>query len=393
MHLSARARAIRPSVTITIDSRAKELRAAGEHVINLSAGEPDFPTPDFIKRAGITAIEQDFTRYTPAAGIRELREAIAAKHERDNGVRYDWDEIVVSGGGKHALFNTFMAICDPGDQVIIPAPYWVSYPEMVRLAGGEPVIVETKEETGFKLTADQLRAVIGPRTRAVVVNSPNNPSGAVYSREELDALAGVCADAGLWMVTDELYEHLIYEGEHVSIAALRPEYRERTVLINGVSKAFAMTGWRIGWSASPRPLAKAIAAIQSQATSAVNSIAQKAALAALTGPRDAVIAMREEYRRRRDLLVEGLNRLPGIRCPRPGGAFYVFCSVAGVLGRELGGRRVEDDVALAEVLLEEARIAVVPGTAFGAPGYLRLSYATSPDDLREALARLERLLA
>ncbi|QBS37353.1 pyridoxal phosphate-dependent aminotransferase [Thermaerobacter sp. FW80] len=392
MHLSARARGIQPSVTIAIDTRAKALQDAGERVINLSAGEPDFPTPRHVCAAAVAAIEAGFTRYTPAAGIAELRRAIAEKHRRDNGVAYAEDEIVVSSGGKHALFNAFMAICDPGDQVIIPAPYWVSYPEMVRLAGGEPVIVETGPETGFKLTPEALRRALGPRSRAVVVNSPNNPTGAVYTREELDALAAVAAEADLWIVTDELYEHLIYEGQHVSIAALRPEYRQRTILINGVSKAYAMTGWRIGWAAAPRPVAKAMAAIQSQATSAVNSIAQKAAVAALTGPQDDVAAMREEYRRRRDLLVEGLSNLPGIAVERPAGAFYVYPSVRGLLGREIGGRRVDDDVALAEVLLETARIAVVPGTAFGTPGYLRLSYATARSDLEEALRRLGQLL-
>ncbi|HEY8551985.1 MAG TPA: pyridoxal phosphate-dependent aminotransferase [Thermaerobacter sp.] len=392
MHLSARARGIQPSVTIAIDTRAKALKDAGEQVINLSAGEPDFPTPRHVCEAAVAAIEAGFTRYTPAAGIAELRRAIADKHRRDNGVEYAEDEIVVSSGGKHALFNAFMALCDPGDQVIIPAPYWVSYPEMVRLAGGEPVIVETGPETGFKLTPEALRRALGPRSRAVVLNSPNNPTGAVYTREELDALVAVAVEAGLWIVTDELNEHLIDEGEHVSIAALRPEYRERTILINGVSKAYAMTGWRIGWAAAPRPVAKAMAAIQSQATSSVNSIAQKAAVAALTGPQDDVAAMREEYRRRRDLVVDGLSRLPGIDVERPAGAFYVYPSVRGLLGREIGGRRVDDDVALAEALLEAARIAVVPGTAFGTPGYLRLSYATARSDLEEALRRLGQLL-
>ncbi|EKP94468.1 pyridoxal phosphate-dependent aminotransferase [Thermaerobacter subterraneus] len=392
MHLSARARGIQPSVTITIDARAKELKAAGEQVINLSAGEPDFPTPRHVREAAKAAIDAGFTRYTPAAGIAELRRAIAQKHRRDNGLEYAEDEIVVSAGGKHALFNAFMAICDSGDQVIIPAPYWVSYPEMVRLAGGEPVIVETGPETGFKLTPEALRRALTPRSRALVLNSPSNPTGTVYTRQELDDLAAVAAEAGLWMVTDELYEHLIYEGEHVSVAALRPEYRERVILINGVSKAYAMTGWRIGWAAAPRPVARAMAAIQSQATSSVNSIAQKAAVAALTGPQDEVAAMRDEYRQRRDLLVEGLSRLPGVEVLRPAGAFYVYPSVRGLLGREIGGRRAGDDVALAEVLLEAARIAVVPGTAFGTPGYLRLSYATSRSDLEEALRRLERLL-
>ncbi|GAB6877447.1 pyridoxal phosphate-dependent aminotransferase [Thermaerobacter litoralis] len=392
MHLSARARGIQPSVTITIDTRAKELKAAGEQVINLSAGEPDFPTPRHVREAAVAAIEAGFTRYTPAAGIAELRRAIVEKHRRDNGVEYAEDEIVVSAGGKHALFNAFMAICDPGDQVIIPAPYWVSYPEMVRLAGGEPVIIETGPETGFKLTPEALRRALGPRSRALILNSPSNPTGTVYTRQELDELAAVAAGAGLWMVTDELYEHLIYEGEHVSVAALRPEYRERVILVNGVSKAYAMTGWRIGWAAAPRPVAKAMAAIQSQATSSVNSIAQKAAVAALTGPQDDVAAMREEYRRRRDLLVDGLARLPGIQVQRPAGAFYVYPSVQGVIGRRLAGRTITDDLVLAEVLLEETRIAVVPGTAFGTPGFLRLSYATSRSDLEEALRRLGRLL-
>lgn len=391
MKLSARARSIQPSVTTAMDARAKELQAAGEPVINLSVGEPDFPTPRFIKQAGIAAIEADFTRYTAAAGTRELRQAVVAKHQRENGVVYAEDEIVISSGGKHALFNTFLALCDPGDQVIIPAPYWVSYPEMVRLAGGEPVIVPTGPETGFKLTPEALRRAVGPRTRAVIINSPNNPTGVVYTRDELAALAAVAAEAGLWIVSDELYEYLIYEGEHVSIAALRPEYRERTVLINGVSKAYAMTGWRIGWSACPRPLAQAIAAIQSQATSSVNSIAQKAALAALTGPRDDVMAMRAEFQVRRDLLLAGLERISGFKAVRPAGAFYVFCDVRELLGRTLGGRRVEDDVALAQALLEEALVAVVPGTAFGTPGYVRLSYATSRENLEEALRRLERL--
>ncbi|QIA26392.1 pyridoxal phosphate-dependent aminotransferase [Thermaerobacter sp. PB12/4term] len=392
MHLSTRARGIQPSVTITIDARAKELKAAGEQVINLSAGEPDFPTPRHVREAAKAAIDAGFTRYTPAAGIAELRRAIAEKHRRDNGLEYAEDEIVVSAGGKHALFNAFMAICDPGDQVIIPAPYWVSYPEMVRLAGGEPVIVETGPETGFKLAPEALRRALTPRSRALILNSPSNPTGTVYTRQELDELAAVAAEAGLWMVTDELYEHLIYEGEHVSVAALRPEYRERVILINGVSKAYAMTGWRIGWAAAPRPVARAMAAIQSQATSSVNSIAQKAAVAALTGPQDEVAAMREEYRQRRDLLVEGLLRLPGIEVLRPAGAFYVYPSVRGLLGRRLAGRTAGDDVALAELLLDAARIAVVPGTAFGTPGYLRLSYATSRSDLEEALRRLERLL-
>lgn len=393
MRLSSRVRAISPSPTVSIDAKAKEMVRRGIDVISFGVGEPDFDTPAHIKEAGIEAIRAGFTKYTPVLGIPELREAISAKLRRENGLDYPPAQILVSSGAKESLYHAVMALCEPGDEVLIPAPYWVTYPEQVKLAGGVPVVVEAGGETEFKVTPGMLAARATERTRLLILNSPSNPTGAVYTREELRAIADFCVARDLAVVSDEIYEKLVYEGEFVSIASLGPEIRARTVVINGVSKAFAMTGWRIGYAAGEPDVIKAMSSLQSHSTTHPASMAQKAAAAALAGPLDAVRAMAEEFRRRRDDVVERLERVPGLRVRRPAGAFYVFPNVEGVLGRSLDGRTVATDLDLAEALLTEGRVALVPGTAFGAPGHLRLSYATSMERLREGLDRLEAVLA
>ncbi|HEY8345913.1 MAG TPA: pyridoxal phosphate-dependent aminotransferase [Symbiobacteriaceae bacterium] len=394
MRLSARASAMSPSATMAIDARSKQMIAEGIDVVNFSVGEPDFDTPLLIKRAGIAAIEQGFTKYTPAAGMMELRQAICEKLKRDNGLEYRPEQIVVSNGGKQALFNAFMVLLDPGDEVIIQAPYWVSYPEMVKLAGGVPVVVETDESTGFKMTAEMIRAKLTPRTRVINLNSPSNPTGAVYTRKELEAIAALAVEHDLVILSDEIYEKLLYDGaEHVSIASLAPEVKERTIIVNGVSKAYAMTGWRIGYTASETAYAKAMSALQSQSTSAPCTISQKAAVEALRGPQEAVEEMRREFDRRRRYMVERVNRLPGFSVKvAPQGAFYLFPNVSGTYGMTICGQRINSSDDLARVILEHARVSVVPGTGFGAPDYVRFSYATSLDRIEEGLNRIEALL-
>ncbi len=387
MRLATRVGAIAPSPTVAMDARAKEMRRQGVDVVAFGVGEPDFDTPEHVKEAGIAAIRAGFTKYTPVQGIPELREAIAAKLRRDNGLEYPPEQILVSSGAKESLYHAVMALCDAGDEVLIPAPYWVTYPEQVRLAGGVPVIVETTGEDGFKVTPDHLRRALSPRTRLLLLNSPSNPTGAVYSPEELANLADFCREHDLAVVSDEIYEKLVYEGRHASIAAL-PGMQERTVVVNGVSKSHAMTGWRIGYAAGPASVIKGMAALQSHSTTHPAACAQKAAVAALAGPEEPVTAMREEFARRRELMLDLLGRLTGVRVARPAGAFYVFPDVRAWLGRSFRGRPVEDDVALAELILTEARVALVPGTAFGAPGHLRLSYATSRERIEEGLRRL-----
>lgn len=393
MRLSSRVKAISPSPTVSIDAKAKEMVRQGIDVISFGVGEPDFDTPVHIKEAGIEAIRAGFTKYTPVLGIPELREAISAKLRRENGLDYPPAQILVSSGAKESLYHAVMALCEPGDEVLVPAPYWVTYPEQVKLAGGVPVVVEAGGDTDFKVTPAMLAARATGRTRLLILNSPSNPTGAVYTREELRALADFCVARDLAIISDDIYEKLVYEGEFVSIASLGPEVRARTVVINGVSKAFAMTGWRIGYAAGEPDVIKAMSSLQSHSTTHPASMAQKAAAAALAGPLDAVRAMAEEFRRRRDYVVERLRRVPGLTVRRPAGAFYVFPNVEGVLGRSLDGRTVATDLDLAEVLLTEGRVALVPGTAFGAPGHLRLSYATSMERLREGLDRFEAVLA
>jgi aspartate aminotransferase len=395
MSLSQRILDMEESPTMAVDAKAKALKAAGEPVIGFGAGEPDFPTPEHIVEAARAAASDPAThRYSPAAGLPALRSAIAERTATDAGIEVLPEQVVVANGGKHALYNVFMALLDPGDEVLIPAPYWVSYPEQVKLAGGVPVAVPTAKETGFRASVEQLEARTTSATKALVFVSPSNPTGAVYPPDEVAAVGRWAAERGLWVITDEIYQHLVYgDATFASLPALVPEAGPRTIVVNGVAKTYAMTGWRVGWSISPVELAKGMNKLQSQSTSNVCNVAQRAAIEALMGPQDAVATMREAFDRRRRLAVERLSAIEGVEVVEPEGAFYVFPSFEGVLGRELGGRTIGSTLELAEVLLDEAKVALVPGEAFGAPGYARLSYALGDEDLAEGIERIGRFLA
>jgi len=391
--LAQRLGLINPSMTMTIEAKAESLKKAGVDIIGFGAGELDFETPEFIKEAAIRAIRDGFTRYTPVGGTAELKEAVCLRFREDLGVAYHPDEIMVSSGGKQALYNLSQALWGPGDEVLVPAPYWVSYPAMIRLAGADPVIVPTREENGFKLTAGELAAGITERTRALILNSPANPTGALYSREELTALGRVILDRDLIVVSDDIYDKIRFDGRSFfNLAMLGPEYRNRTLVVNGVSKAYAMTGWRIGFLAAPPEVIAAVQKIQGHSTSNPNSIAQKAAVAALTGPQDGVVRMVQELDRRRKTLTERLNALPGIRVALPAGAFYSFPDFSAYFGRVSGGAAIKDSLELADYILEKAQIAVVPGSAFGRDHCLRFSYTGPPDRIERGLDRLEKVL-
>jgi aspartate aminotransferase len=387
---------VQPSATVVIADRARELRAAGVDVLSLSIGEPDFETPAHVREAAKGAIDRGSSHYTSVVGVPALREAICADSGRRRGGQgHGLAEVVVSVGAKHALFNLALALYEEGDEVIIPAPYWVSYPEQARLAGAAPVIVETDESEGFLLSPERLRAAITPRTKALVLCSPSNPTGSAYDAAALGAIADVCAEAGnFWIIVDEIYGSLVYDGfAQRSILEVAPALRDRIIIVDGVSKTYAMTGWRIGWILAPEPVARACEKIQGQSTTNPTAVAQLASIAALTGPAGPAEAMRREFEARRNLLVGGLSSIEGIGCRMPEGAFYAFPSVAGLIGRRAGGRLLENDVDVAGYLLEEARVALVPGTPFGAPGYVRASYATSREQLDEALARIRLAVA
>jgi aspartate aminotransferase len=388
--VAERLSAVKPSATVAVAQRARELKAQGIDVLSFSVGEPDFDTPEHIREAAKKAIDSGATRYTTARGIVELREAICeASAKRRPGVSYDPSEVVVSVGAKHTLFNLALALYDPGDQILIPAPYWVSYPEQVRLAGADPVIVHTSEEDGFRMTPDALREAITPKTKALLLCSPSNPTGAAYSGEQLRELANVAADHALWIIVDEIYGQLVYGGfEQKSIIEVAPELRDRIIVVDGVSKTFAMTGWRIGWMLGPEYVTKACDKIQGQATTNPSSVAQHAAIAALRGPWGPMEEMRQAFEARRSIIIDGLNAIDGIHCGVPEGAFYAFANVKALIGKTAGDKTLENDIDLAGYLLEEARCAVVPGTAFGAPGYVRISYAASNDMIREGLRRI-----
>lgn len=391
MFLSQRARAIKPSPTLAIDAKAKALKAQGVDVIGFGVGEPDFDTPQNIKDAGIKAIEKGFTKYCPVGGTDDLKDAIIEKLKRDNELSYERGEVIVSCGAKHSLYNIAMAVLEKGDEVIIPAPYWVSYPDIVALADATPVIVNTSEENGFKMTADEFRRAITPRTKAVVINSPSNPTGSSYSRKELEKIAEIAVEKKILIISDDIYEKLVYDGfEFTSIASLGEEVKDLTIVVNGVSKAYAMTGWRIGYAAGPKDIITAMTNIQSQSTSNPTSIAMKAGTEALTGPQDAVDAMVREFDKRRVYMVERLNKIKGITCLRPNGAFYAFPNITDLLGKNFNGKILNSSSDVATFLLDEVKVALVPGSAFGAEGYLRLSYATSLENIKEGIDRIEK---
>jgi aspartate aminotransferase len=392
--ISARARSIEESVTLAVTARAKALRAAGEPVIGLGAGEPDFPTPDHVvEEAQRAAADPAMHRYTPAAGLPELREAIADKTKRDSGLDVSPSQVLVTNGGKQALYEVFQTLLGPGDEALLPAPYWVSYPEQIRLAGAQPVVVPTTSEQGYRVGVDDLDAAVTDRTKLLVFVSPSNPTGAVYPKDETAEIGQWAADRGIWVVTDEIYEHLVYGGaEAASLPVVAPSARERCVVVNGVSKTYAMTGWRVGWIVGPEDVVTAAARVQSHLTSNVSNVAQRAAFAALTGPQEPVVAMREAFDRRRKLAVSRLRGIDGVDCPEPFGAFYVFPDVRGAFGRRIGDQEVGSSIDLAGALLEEAKVAVVPGEGFGGPGCVRISYALADDELAEGLDRIGRAL-
>jgi aspartate aminotransferase len=388
MQLAQRIKAIKPSPTLALNARAKALSAQGVDVAGFAAGEPDFDTPDFVKQAAIDSLKAGFTKYTPTAGIPELREAICAKLQRDNQLTYAPDQVLVSVGAKHSLYNIFQALLNEGDEVIILTPYWVSYPDMVLLAGGRPVFVETREENGFAPDPEAIRRALTPRTRAIVLNSPSNPSGAVFSRAALEGIASAVRGHDCLIISDDIYEKLLYEGQFLNIANVAPDLVPRLVVVNGMSKAYSMTGWRLGYAAGPKPLISGMQMIQDQSTSNPTSMVQKGAVAALKGPSDFITTMVEEFRARRELIVSGLNALEGVRCRKPEGAFYVFPDVRGLLPRTYKGAPVGSSSRLSEILLEDFRVAVMPGAPFGAEGYLRLSFATSREVIQKGLARM-----
>lgn len=393
--ISKRIAAISESATLAVDAKAKALKAAGRPVIGFGAGEPDFPTPGYIVEAAVTACRVPrFHKYTPAGGLPELRAAIAEKTARDSGHPVEAAQVLVTNGGKQAVYEAFAALLDPGDEVLVPTPYWTTYPESIKLAGGVPVDVVADETTGYRVSVEQLEAARTDRTKVLLFVSPSNPTGAVYGRDEIEAIGRWADEHGLWVVTDEIYEHLVYgDAEFHSMPVVVPELTDRTLVLNGVAKTYAMTGWRVGWLIGPADVVKAAANMQSHATSNVANVSQAAALAAVTGDLSAVAEMRKAFDRRRQTMVRMLNEIPGVLCPTPEGAFYAYPSVKELIGKEIRGKRPQTSVELASLILEEAEVALVPGEAFGTPGYFRLSYALGDDDLVEGVSRMAKLLS
>jgi aspartate aminotransferase len=393
MNISKRAMAVKPSATLAVTAKALAMRSQGVDVLSFAAGEPDFDTPDRIKEAAIQALKNGMTKYTEVRGIVSLRDAIVETYSRDHALKYSRDEVLVSCGGKHSLYNVFQAVLDPGDEVIIPAPYWVSYPDMAVLSGAVPIFVQTREENGFRITPEELRNALTPRTRAFILNSPSNPTGAAYRREDLEALSGVLEQHECLIVSDEVYDKIVYDDfKFHSIAAISPKLRERIIIVNSVSKTYAMTGWRIGFALGPAPIISAAAKIQSQSTSNPTSIAQAAAVEALQGNQGEVEVMVREFQRRRDVIVTRLNAMEGIDCTNPEGAFYVFPNIRSHLGKKVKDGKIESACNLAEFFLDEARVAVVPGEDFGAPENIRFSYATSLEQIEKGCDRIEAAL-
>ena len=391
--ISERIAAVSPSATLAVDAKAKALKAAGENVIGFGAGEPDFPTPEHIVAAAEAACRDPRShKYTPTAGLPELREAVAVKTRRDSGFEVAASQVLVTNGGKQAIANSFAALCDPGDEVLVLAPYWTTYPEVIRLAGGVPVVITTDAASGFRVTLAQLEAARTPRTKVLLFVSPSNPTGAVYPRHEIQAIGEWAVGEGLWVLTDEIYEHLVYGGaEHHSMPVLVPELADRCIVVNGVAKTYAMTGWRVGWMIGPTDMVTAATNLQSHETSNVANVSQRAALAAVSGDLTAAEEMRQAFDRRRKTIFTMLNQIDGVSCILPEGAFYAFPSVEGLYGRDIRGRRSASSAELADLAIDEAKVAVVPGEAFGAPGYFRMSYALGDDDLIEGVSRLAKL--
>jgi len=388
--ISQRAKAIKPSPTLAMAAKAKAMKAQGIDVVDFGVGEPDFDTPENVKQAGIKAIQSGCTKYTPAGGTDELKDAVVDKLKKDNGLVYERSQVLISCGAKHSLYNIAEALFDPGDEVIIPSPYWVSYPDQVILNDAVPVIVETTEQEGFRISAAKLEKAITKRTKAFILNSPSNPTGLAYDRKTLEEIAAVAVKHRIYVISDEIYEKLVYDGfTHTSIASLNPEIKELTIVVNGVSKSHAMTGWRIGFAAGPTDVIKAMANIQSQSTSNPASISQKAALEALRGPQDFLPVMNAEFDKRRKYMVERLNKMKGVSCTLPVGAFYAFPNVSKLYGRAAGGKTIKNSADLAAYLLETAKVALVSGDSFGADAYIRLSYATSLEIIKKGMDRIE----
>ena len=393
--VSKRIGGIAESATLAVDAKAKALKAAGRPVIGFGAGEPDFPTPGYIVEAAVDACRDTRNhRYTPAGGLPELKQAIVEKTERDSGYQVEAAQVLVTNGGKQAIYEAFATMLDPGDEVIVPAPYWTTYPESIRLGGGVPVAVLADETQGYKVTVEQLEAARTDKTKVLLFNSPGNPTGSVYSRDEVETIGRWALEHGLWVMTDEIYEHLVYDGfDTASLPVVVPELADHCVVVNGVAKTYAMTGWRVGWVIGPKDIIKAATNLQSHATSNVSNVSQRAAIAAVSGDLSAVVQMKTAFDRRRRTIVAMLNEIDGVVCPEPQGAFYAYPSVKGLLGRTIDGVSPRTSAELADLILDKAEVAVVPGEAFGSPGYLRFSYALGDDDLVEGISRLQKMFA
>jgi aspartate aminotransferase len=391
--LSNRAKNLKPSPTLAINAKAKSMQAQGIHVISFGAGEPDFDTPQNIKQAAKKALDDGFTKYTPVGGMDDLKDAIIKKFQRDSSLSYKRSEIIVSCGGKHSFYNLAQAIFDQGEEVIIPAPYWVSYPPMVALANGTPVIVNTTEKNEFKITPEELKKAITPKTKALIINSPSNPTGSAYTKKELEKIAEIAISKNFFVISDEIYEKIVYDGfEFTSIASLSEEMKKKTIIVHGVAKTYAMTGWRIGYTAGSEEIISAMNNIQSQSTSNPTSISQKASVEALIGPQNEVEKMVSAFAQRRNYIVDRLNKIPGVSCYKPVGAFYAFPNFSSYYGKSYQGKKIENSTHLADFFLDVAKVAVVPGVEFGADPFERLSYATSMEDIKEGLNRIEEAL-
>ena len=394
MKLASRVKVISPSLTLAITAKAKKMKKEGIDVIGFGAGEPDFDTPDNIKKAAIRAIEDGFTKYTPAAGIDELKNAVVKKLARDNGLTYTQEEVIISCGAKHSLFNICLCLLEPEDEVIVVSPYWVSYPEQIKLVGAKPVILETKESEGFQIDPSLLSSKITPKTKAIILNSPSNPAGSVYSKSVLEKVAEIAVQNSMYIISDECYERLVYDGqEHISIASLGDEVNSLTIVVNAVSKPYSMTGWRIGYTAGPKELIQAMSKIQSQTTSNHTSISQKAAVEALNGDQNSLGKMKEQFTKRKEYMVHRLNSIKDISCFNPSGAFYTFPNISGILGKSDGGNVLSSSLDLSNYLLGKAHVAVVPGSAFGSDNNIRLSYACSMETITVGLDRIEEALS